>query len=253
MGFAGWCLSLRGGRAGLGRIIGRCVAVVLLVLDLPDFLLPTLDAVLGPACPDAWGPPERFSTQIAWGLYDCVALDCAGFGDGAVTGLSAADKRFLCKVRGHDRPYDLGVEGWDEVSDQDVLAQGRHLCALAARHGGDIAARAVSEAPQASLAGALADLCPAVAGAQQAEAGRRQAESDAYVAQKERACAAHPRHGPKIRPVRQRRATMWTEADGRRSGRRRRTPGPGVPRHREEACRLQMTEGRAPAPGTRPS
>ncbi|GAB3884743.1 hypothetical protein GCM10027612_18920 [Microbispora bryophytorum subsp. camponoti] len=263
LGFVGWCLSLRGGRAGLGRILGRCVAVVLLALGLPDFLLPTLDVALGPVCLDAWGPPERFSTQIAWGLYDCVApvlvlfavrvprrayirrgpvirttaavlavtavvllpaasappgrvsgereLDCAGFGDGTVTGLSAADKRFLCTVRGHDRPYDLGVEGWDEVSDQDVLAQGRHLCALATRHGGDIAARAVSEAPQASLAGALADLCPAVAGAQQAEADRRQAESDAYVAQKERACAAHPRHRPKVLPVRQRRATMWTE------------------------------------------
>jgi hypothetical protein len=103
------------------------------------------------------------------------------------------------------------VEGWDEVSDQDVLAQGHHLCALATRHGGDIHARAVQEAPQASLAGLLAGLCPAVTRAQQAEADREQAEEDAYVAQKERACAAHPRHRPKIRPVRQRRATLWTE------------------------------------------
>ncbi|MEV1201451.1 hypothetical protein [Microbispora rosea] len=263
LGFAGWYLSVRRGRAGLGRIIGRCVAVVLLVLDLPLFLLPTLDAALGPACEAMWGPPELLSRQIGWGLYDCLPpilvllavraprrafvrrgpvvrtaaavlavtavvlipaasaspgkvstereLDCAGFGDGTVKGLSETDKRFLCAVRGYDRPYDSGVEGWDEVSDQDVVAQGRQLCALATRHGGDTGARAVQEAPQASLAGALADLCPAVASARQAEADRRQAESDAYVAKKERACAAHPRHRPKIRPVRQRRATLWAE------------------------------------------
>ncbi|MEU7941383.1 hypothetical protein [Microbispora bryophytorum] len=263
LGFAGWCLSLRSGRTGLGRMIGRCVAVVLLVLNLPDLLLPTLDAALGPACTQIWGPPELLSQQFAWGLYDCVPpilvllavraprrafvrrgpvvrtaadvlavtavvllpaasappgkvsaqweLGCPGFGDDTATRLNSAEKDFLCTVRGYDRPYDSGVEGWDEVSDQDVLAQGRHLCALATRRGGDIAARAVSEAPQASLAGALPSLCPAVARAQQAEADRRQAESDAYVAQKERACAAHPRHRPKIEPVRQRRATLWTE------------------------------------------
>ncbi|WP_169953142.1 hypothetical protein [Microbispora sp. H11081] len=138
-------------------------------------------------------------------------LDCAGFGDGTVKGLSETDKRFLCAVRGYDPPYDSGVAGWDEVSDQDIMAQGHHLCALATRHGGDIGARAVQKAPQASLAYALAPLCPAVARAQQAEADRRQAESDAYVAKKERACAAHPRHRPKIGPVRQRRATLWTD------------------------------------------
>ncbi|MEN3537494.1 hypothetical protein AAH991_20445 [Microbispora sp. ZYX-F-249] len=263
LGFAGWCLSLRSGRAGLGGIIGRWVALVLLVLNLPDFLLPALDAALGPACTEIWGPPELLSRQFAWRLYDFLPpilvllavraprrpyvrrgplarttaavlvvtavvlvpaasaspgrvstkreLDCAGFGDGTVKGLSETDKRFLCAVRGYDRPYESGVEGWDEVSDQDVLAQGRHLCALATRHGGDIHARAVQEAPQASLANMLAGLCPAVTRAQQAEAGRQQAEEDAYVAQKERACAAHPRHRPKIRPVRQRRATLWTE------------------------------------------
>ena len=263
LGFAGWCLSVRSGRTGLGRIIGRCVAVVLLVLNLPDFLLPALDAALGPACEAMWGPPEMLSQQIGWGLYDCLPpilvllavraprrayvrrgpvvritaavlavtavvllpaesaspgkvstereLDCAGFGDGTVKGLSETDKRFLCAVRGYDLPYDSGVEGWDEVSDQEVLAQGRHLCALAPRHGGDTGARAVQEAPQASLAGALAGLCPAVTRAQQAEEDRRQAEEDAYIAQQERACAAHPRHRPKIGPVRQRRATLWTE------------------------------------------
>ncbi|WP_432929545.1 hypothetical protein ACQPZZ_05480 [Microbispora sp. CA-135349] len=264
LGFAGWCLSLRSGRPGLARIIGRCVAVVLLVLALPGFPLPILDAALGgSACLAVWGPPEVYSTHIWWGLYDCVPpvlvllavraprrpfvrrgpvvrttaavlavtavvllpaasaspgrvsteqeLDCHGFGDGTVKGMTEADKRFLCAVRGYDRPYDSGVEGWDEVSDQGVLAQGRHLCTLATRHGGDTGARAVQEAPQASLAIVLPSLCPAVARAQQAEEDRRQAESDAYVAQKERACAAHPRHRPKIRPVRQRRATLWTE------------------------------------------
>ncbi|MEU6410957.1 hypothetical protein [Microbispora sp. NPDC046933] len=263
LGCAGWYLSLRSGRAGLSRITGRCVAVVLLVLNLPGFLLPTLDAALGPACLDAWGPPELFSWQVGWGLYDCLPpllvllavraprrayvrrgpaartaaavlavtavvllpaasaapgsvsapweLGCFGSGDGTVKGLSEADKRFLCEVRGYDHPYDSGLQGWNEVSDQAVLDQGRHLCALATRHGGDIGARAVQEAPQASLAIALPSLCPVVARAQQAEADRRQAESDAYVARKERACAAHPRHRPKTRPVRQRRATLWTE------------------------------------------
>ncbi|XVQ87040.1 hypothetical protein ACQP2K_06380 [Microbispora siamensis] len=263
LGCAGWYLSLRSGRAGLGRIIGRCVAVVLLVLTLPGFLLPTLDAALGPACLDAWGPPELFSWQIGRGLYDCLSpflvllavraprpafvrrgpvvrttaavlavtavvllpaasappgrvsadweLGCAGSRDGTVKGLSTEEKLFLCEVRGYDHPYDSGLQGWSEVSDEAVLDQGRHLCALATRHGGDIGARAVQEAPQASLAIALPSLCPAVARAQQAEEERRKTESDAYVAQKQRACAAHPRHRPKIRPVRQRRATMWTE------------------------------------------
>ncbi|MBE3014288.1 hypothetical protein IL992_34695 [Microbispora sp. NEAU-D428] len=272
LGFAGWGLSLRSGRAGPGRIIGRCVAVVLLVLNLPDFLLPTLDAALGPACLDAWGPPELFSWQIGRGLYDCLPpflvllavraprrvfvrrgpivrttaavlaatavvllpaasappgkvsaqweLGCSGFGDGTVKGLSEADKRFLCAVR-YDHRYGSGLEEWNEVSDQAVLDQGRHLCALATRHGGDIGARVVQEAPQASLAIALPSLCPAVARSRQAEEERRQAESDAYVAQKERACAAHPRHRPQIRPVRQRRATLWTEfstIEGREEG-----------------------------------
>ncbi|MGW5261547.1 hypothetical protein ACWEQG_11255 [Microbispora sp. NPDC004025] len=264
LGFAGWYLSVRRARPGVGRIVARSVAAVLVVLNpIPEALLPALDAALGPGCAEMWGPPELMSRQVWWGLYDCVPpflvllavraprhpyvrrgpvirttaavlavtavvlvpaasaapggvstereLDCAGFGDGTVKGLTETDKRFLCAVRGYDRPYDSGVEGWDEVSDQDVLAQGHHLCALATRHGGDIRARAVQEAPQASLAGMLAGLCPAVARAQQAEADRQQAEEDAYVAQKERACAAHPRHRPKIRPVRQRRATMWTE------------------------------------------
>ncbi|WP_133305868.1 hypothetical protein [Microbispora triticiradicis] len=267
LGLAGWWLSVRRGRVRLGRIIGRCVAVVLLVLALPGFLAPTLDAALGPGCAQMWGPPEVFSWQIGWSLYDSLPpllmllavrvprrvfvrrgpvartatavltvaavvllpaasaasgrvsaeweLDCAEFGHGTVRGLSTAERHFLCAVRGYGLPsdpsYDSGVEGWDEASDEAVLAQGRHLCALATRHGGDIGARAVEEAPEASLATKLAFLCPAVAGAQQAEEERRQAESDAYVAEKEQVCAALPRHRPEIRPVRQRRATMWTE------------------------------------------
>ncbi|MBX6382327.1 MAG: hypothetical protein IRZ07_05025 [Microbispora sp.] len=256
-GFAGWYPSLRRGRARLAGIIGRCTAVVLLVLNLPDFLLPALDSVLGgSACLDLWGPPEMYSARIWWGLYDCVPpvlllfavraprrayvrrgpvartatallavtavvllpaasaapgkvstereLDCTGPGDG---GLSEADKRFVCAVRGYGPPFESRVEGWDDVPDRELLNQGRHLCALATRHGGDIDAQAVQEAPQASLAPALPILCPAVA----REEARRQAETDAYVAKKERACAAHPRHRPKIRPVRQRRTTLWTE------------------------------------------
>ncbi|MBG0826839.1 hypothetical protein HS041_03505 [Planomonospora sp. ID67723] len=45
----------------------------------------------------------------------------------------------------------------------------------------------------------------------QAEGERRQAEEKAFYVAAERACAAHPRHRPKTRPVRQARATMWTE------------------------------------------
>lgn len=263
LGCAGWYLSLRSGRARLGRIIGRCVGVVLLVLSLLDFLPPTLDTALGPACLDAWGPPELLSWQIGLGLYGCLPpflvllavraprrayirrgpvfrtaagvlavtavvllpaasappgkvsaqweLGCPGFGDATVPRLNPAEKDFLCSVRDHDHRYSSGLERWDGVSDQDLLAQGRHLCALATRHGGDTGARAIQEAPQASLAIVLPSLCPAVARARQSEEDRWQAESDAYVAREERACAAHPRHRPKIRPVRQRRATLWTE------------------------------------------
>ncbi|MEU8192686.1 hypothetical protein AB0C10_02770 [Microbispora amethystogenes] len=266
LGFAGWWLSVRKGRLRLGGIIGRSVAVVLLVRYLPEFLLPTLDAVLGPACRQQWGPPGLFDSLVGWGLYDSLPpllillavraprrgfvrrgpvartaaavlaaaavvllpaasaaagrvstareLGCAGYGDGTVTGLTTAERLFLCAVRGHGLPtdpsYGSPVEEWDEVTDEIVLAQGRHLCALATRHGGDLGARAVQEPPQASLAIALSSLCPPVARVRQAEDERRQ-EVDAYVARKERACAAHPRHRPRIRPVRQRRATLWAE------------------------------------------
>ncbi|MGN9781499.1 hypothetical protein ACTMTF_08730 [Nonomuraea sp. ZG12] len=101
-------------------------------------------------------------------------LDCAGFGHGTVTGLTEAEKDFLCEVRGHTVVHDARIREWDGVPDQVVLALGHHLCGLAVRDGGDVGAPAVREAPHASLAGALARLCPAVAREQEAEGLRRQ-------------------------------------------------------------------------------
>ncbi|WP_248966146.1 hypothetical protein [Sphaerisporangium perillae] len=150
-------------------------------------------------------PPSRVSGERE--------LDCAGFGHGTVRGLSKGEKDFLCEVCGYsfDNYDEGGVEGGNKAPDGEVLAQGHHLCGLAAQHAGDVNAPVVREAPQASLARALASLCPEVARAQEIEAERRQEEEDAYLAKKEQACAAHPAHRPKIRPVRQKRATMWTE------------------------------------------
>ncbi|WP_405142833.1 hypothetical protein OG589_36100 [Sphaerisporangium sp. NBC_01403] len=263
LGFAGWYLSIRSGRDGLGRIIARSAAAALLLLQLHDLLLVDLDSALSPQCMDWPGPPDMVSRRVAMDLYfqappllvllaarsprrvfvrrgplsrTTVAvltvmatfllaaesappgrvsgeyeLDCAGFGNGTARGLSKAEKNFLCTVRGHSFYDEGGVAGWTDVPDREVLAQGRHLCGLAVQHGGDVNARAVREAPQASLTGALASLCPEVAQAQKVEAQRMEDEETAYVAKKEKSCAAHPRHRPKIRPVRQRRATMWTE------------------------------------------
>ncbi|MFI9843835.1 hypothetical protein ACIHFD_42840 [Nonomuraea sp. NPDC051941] len=70
---------------------------------------------------------------------------------------------------------------------------------------------AVRDAPHASLLPALASLCPSVASRQAAQESQRQEEAAAYVAGKERACARHRTHRPRIKPVRQRRATMFTE------------------------------------------
>ncbi|MET7458914.1 hypothetical protein [Nonomuraea sp. NPDC005501] len=138
-------------------------------------------------------------------------LDCAGFGNGTVHDVTKAEKDFLCRVRGYDSFMDDGIESWAQVPDRVVLTQGRHLCRLAEQHGGDTGAPAVREAPHAALAGVLAPLCPAVARAQELASQREQAEHAAYFAEKEKACAAHPAHRPKIKPVRQHRATMWTE------------------------------------------
>ncbi|ETK34978.1 hypothetical protein [Microbispora sp. ATCC PTA-5024] len=109
------------------------------------------------------------------------ALDCGGFGHGTVRELSPAEKDFLCHVRGYDVPYAEPAEGWGDVADREVLAQGHQLCDLAARHGGDLRAPAVEEAPQASLGPALAALCPAVARFQDEQERQREAENDAYV------------------------------------------------------------------------
>ncbi|MBP2708415.1 hypothetical protein JOL79_32015 [Microbispora sp. RL4-1S] len=141
------------------------------------------------------------------------ALDCAGLGHGTVRGLDQGEKRFLCAVRGYtpELMETGGIPGWERVPDREVLAQGRQLCDVATRNGGDVNAAPVQAAPQASLAKALPSLCPAVVRAQQAEEQRGEEEERAYVAAAERACAAHPRHRPRLRPVRQRQATMWTE------------------------------------------
>ncbi|MEU1391634.1 MULTISPECIES: hypothetical protein [unclassified Nonomuraea] len=139
-------------------------------------------------------------------------LDCAGFGDGTATWLTEAEKRFLCEVRGYSTfRAEGGIEGWQDASDQVVVTQGHHLCRLATRHGGDLGAPAVRDAPHGSLADALDPLCPAVVRWREREGARQQAEAAAYQAAKEKACARHRTHRAKIRPVRQRRATMWTE------------------------------------------
>ncbi|MFI6496231.1 hypothetical protein [Nonomuraea typhae] len=141
-----------------------------------------------------------------------MALDCAGAGGGSVRDLTEAEKDFLCQVRGFG-PLRTGggVEGWAGVPDRVVLTQGRDLCRLAERHGGDTGAPAVRDAPQSGLARVLGPLCPAVSRAQEQAGEREQEEEDAYVAEKEAACAKHPAHRPRISPVRQHRATMWTE------------------------------------------
>ncbi|MDP9869902.1 MULTISPECIES: hypothetical protein [Streptosporangium] len=264
LAFTGWCLSLRSGRARLGRIIARCAAAALLLSPLCGLLLVTLDAALDTHCLEAWGPPALLNGAVGTDLYRLAPpilvlaavraprrafirrgrpartalailalsvtvlalaeaapagtvssegeLDCAGFGDGTVRGLSTGEKGFLCQVRGYNSFYaEGGIEGWGQAPDRVVLAHGHHLCGLATRQGGNLEARAVQQAPHASLGRALAPLCPAVARWQEQEGKRKQEEEAAYVAEKEKACAAHRTHRPKIKPVRQRRATMWTE------------------------------------------
>ncbi|MEV7007260.1 hypothetical protein [Streptosporangium sp. NPDC051022] len=140
-------------------------------------------------------------------------LDCAGFGDRTDPGLSEPEKGFLCGIR-DDRP-DRGVPELANMPDRELLAYGHHLCDLAVRNGGDVSAPAVAKAmsrtPGFSLVRALTKLCPKVAEVLAEEERQRQAESAAYIAAAERACSAHPRHRPRIKPVRQARATMWTE------------------------------------------
>lgn len=141
------------------------------------------------------------------------ALDCAGFGDGTMSGFDEREKGFLCAVR--DDTLDRGVPQLADMPDRELLAYGRQLCDLAVANGGDAYSPAVSEATgevgSGSLVGALTRLCPEVAAREQEKGRQEQAEEAAFIAAAERSCAAHPRHRPRIRPVRQVRATMWTE------------------------------------------
>ncbi|MET9244287.1 hypothetical protein [Nonomuraea sp. NPDC003709] len=249
LGFAGWYASLRKGRGRLGRIVARSAATVLLLPSLLQLLMYALNPrcrAVGPMDLYVLVPPilvllaarpSRRAFVRRGRLVRAAAvvltvtatllvavgsvppgkvsadseLDCAGFGRGTVEGLRKEEKDFLCRVRGYGFFPGEGIEEWNESSDRIVLAQGHHLCGLADRHGGDIGAPAVRDAPHASLLPALASLCPSVASRQAVQEKQRQEEAAAYVAGKERACARHRTHRPRIKPVRQRRATMFTE------------------------------------------
>ncbi|MGW0588338.1 hypothetical protein [Streptosporangium sp. NPDC002607] len=140
------------------------------------------------------------------------ALDCAGFGDGTVSGLDESEKGFLCQVRDDTR----GISALEDMPDRELLAYGRHLCDLAVRNGGDAYAPAVSKAfgdiDGRSLVAALVRLCPKVAEVEQGKVRREREEHDAYVAAVERRCSTRLHHRPMIKPVRQVRETMWTES-----------------------------------------
>ncbi len=263
LAWGSWSLSRRAGCPGIGRILGRLAALVMIVRYLPSPLLFMIDMFTDPRCVDIGGPGpvswnlgitndlcRLFSailvllavrtprtprgglarTAIAVPLVvvvllgavgdaarekvsDASALDCAGFGDGTVSGLGESEKEFLCRVRDD---YRWGIPELEDMPDRDLLAYGRGLCDLAVRlGGGDVDAPAVAEAigePHShSLAGALSPLCPEVAEAQREKARREQEESDAYFAAAERSCAAHHRHRPRITPVWRVRETVWTE------------------------------------------
>ncbi|MFG2078019.1 hypothetical protein [Nonomuraea maritima] len=173
---------------------GRLLRVTAAVLTAAATFLVTAQAA----------PSGRISTE--------GELDCAGFGDGTARHLSLAETRFLCDVRGHNDFYGLGgIEMWARSPDAVVIAQGRRLCALAQRYGGNLDTPQVKDAPHGSLRNALGPLCPVAAAWQVREGERKQAEEREYYAKGRRACAAHPPHRPRIKPVRQRRTTMWTE------------------------------------------
>lgn len=115
-------------------------------------------------------------------VSDSRALDCAGFGDGTVSGLDESEKGFLCGIR--DNLSGSGVPELADMPDRKLLAYGRRLCDLAVRSGGDVRAPAVSKAmsrtKSPSLVGALARLCPKVAKVEEDGARQKWAESDAY-------------------------------------------------------------------------
>lgn len=263
LAWGGVVLSERGGHPGLGRILGRSAAAVMIVSHLPSPLLFVLDMSAGAGCADSWEPLELIGWGIAMDLYHLVpavlvllavrtpglsrrgafartaiavslvivmlltagadaargkvsdesALDCAGFGNGTVSGLDEDEKGFLCGIR--DDLFGRGVPQLANMPDRELLAYGRHLCDLAVRNGGDAYAPAVSDAmgevDSHLLVGALERFCPKVAEVQKERGRQKQAEIDAYYAAAERSCAAHPRHRPRITPVRQVRKTMWAE------------------------------------------
>lgn len=138
-------------------------------------------------------------------------LDCIGSGEATVRWPTEEEKQFLCAIRGYQspangfQPEDPGYTRWAKVSDRDVLRLGRELCVRATTNGGVLLD---SDGP---YPWALHWICPAVAQARDAAARKQQEENDAYVARKQKACAAHPRHRPRIKPVKQVRATLWTE------------------------------------------
>ncbi len=148
---------------------------------------------------------------------DTRALDCSGSGDGTASGPGEPEderrKGFLCEIR--EGSFGVGVPQLADMPDRELLAYGDHLCDLAVRNGGDVRAPAVSEAiggvGGGSLVTALGRLCPQVAEVERERERRAKEENDAFVAAAERSCAAHPRHRPRIRPVRQARATMWAD------------------------------------------
>lgn len=194
---------------------GRLARTAATILTVTATLLVTAQA----------GPAGKVSTESE--------LDCAGFGDGTVKGLSEAEKKFLCEVRGYSSFYDDGgIEGWQDAPDQVVVTQGHHLCRVATRHGGDTGAPAVRDAPPGPLAHALGTLCPAVARWQEQEGARKMAEEAAY-----RAAAAGDQGmgrggGGRLRqPQRRPDPVRWQREEPDRPDDRgaRRVPGTGTP------------------------
>ncbi|GAA2655595.1 hypothetical protein [Nonomuraea recticatena] len=252
LGFLGWYLAVRAGRERLARALARAAVGALLLCDVSHFLLLILDAAIGAECLDAWGPPEAMSLSVRTGLLSLAPpllillavrrpfvrrgrflratfaaltmmalllvpttsafpgrmsteseLDCDGSGDGTAKGFSKAEKDFLCRVHGHTVFHGEG-EALAVASDQVLLERGYRLCKMAEHD--------IEGALRSEYARALGSLCPVVAQAQENEGRRRQEEQRAFFAKGEKACAAHPAHRPRAKPVRLARATMWTES-----------------------------------------
>ncbi|MGW5681259.1 hypothetical protein [Nonomuraea sp. NPDC003754] len=130
----------------------------------------------------------------------------------APPGSSAQDWSFLCEARHPDLGF--GLDG-TRMPDAKLMAYGRHLCAVARRHGGDGAAtevqdEVVGEDGQVVLFAARR-ICPEMVRAADERAARQRRELEAYEARRTAECAALPRHRPTTRPVRQ--ATMPMSAE----------------------------------------